>query len=357
MTPRTPRSTPQQSPFTILSSDNNQQESPVRDEICAAPDQLFSPLDTASLLCTESMDLMDLDDGHQSNENTPHNDKRKKSKENARSKGINKSHGHRSSQKKNHPNEEKHRQARRCRRQLEKSFPTPEKHTLNTETPLITGVFENTDINGCQDFDGYFQFYQQMAAEYPETPETASRVAQMWRNMSPDSRDTFVAMAALDSQSVTSILSDFSDDLRDLELDPIIDCFQPSDQEESTPQCVPEYSGESPHQPGVDSRTFQTVPESPSDLSTYLKMGPGDPVARDHQHTYQDMFDSAAFNAGSIYQAAYMISANQFLDQSSGVQTLGNQSSTMSESSQAVPDIDLVLDHLIQVEDFRIPTS
>ncbi|XP_021344444.1 uncharacterized protein LOC110444388, partial [Mizuhopecten yessoensis] len=69
VTPGTPRSNPpQKSPFTALSSDNHPQDSPPRDEICMAPDLLFSPLDTAKLLCTESMDLMDLDDGHQPNE-------------------------------------------------------------------------------------------------------------------------------------------------------------------------------------------------------------------------------------------------------------------------------------------------
>ncbi|XP_033752036.1 uncharacterized protein LOC117335888 [Pecten maximus] len=369
VTPGSPRSKPQhQSPFTVLSSDNHQQDSPPRDEICMVPDLLFSPLDTASLLCTESMDLMDLDDGHQPNENTPHHDKGKKTKEIIRDRGTNKSHGQtrrsRSLQNQHHPSEENHRQARRCRRQLEKSFPASEK-TLTTETPVITGVFENTDINCCQDFDGYFQFYQQMAAESPETPETASRVAQMWRSMSPNSRETFVAMAALDSQSVTSIISDFSDDLRDLDLEPIIDCFQPSAKESNGSQCVPEYTSDSPehvhHSPPHSS--VQMVPESTvKNMTSYLKMGPAS-VSPDltGQHAYQDMFDSAAFNTGSIYQAAYMISANQFLDQSDISGEMCDRpycplTSPPDEAtdSQAVPDMDLVLGHLI--EDFKIPT-
>lgn len=69
----------------------------------------------------------------------------------------------------------------------------------------------------------YFLFYQYVAGDKTSDNmmkgEMATQVSQMWREMPEDTRDTFIAMAALEgSQSQSSHLSD---DLKELDVKPI----------------------------------------------------------------------------------------------------------------------------------------
>ncbi|XP_076114690.1 uncharacterized protein LOC143082740 [Mytilus galloprovincialis] len=176
-----------------------------------------------SLLCDETIDHMDLgdeDDLAEKNSRTPQNsikpkEKRHKIAEKGKKfRSLSSSSSGGNSVQTSHSGGKGRNTEAKCRRQLEKCF-TAEKDSL----PVITGVFDNTDTN-CLDFDGYFLFYQFVAGDKEETlkGEMASEVSQMWKEMPEDTKDTFIAMAALEgSQSDSSHLSD---DLIELDVKP-----------------------------------------------------------------------------------------------------------------------------------------
>ena len=68
----------------------------------------------------------------------------------------------------------------------------------------------------------YYLFYQFVAGDKSKhsalQQDVTNQVSQMWQEMSEDDKDTFIAMAALEGSQSDSNLSD---DLRELEVEPI----------------------------------------------------------------------------------------------------------------------------------------
>lgn len=176
-----------------------------------------------SLLCDETIDHMDLGDDHdlaKKNSRTPQNSIKPKeqthkmAEKGKKFRSLSSSSSGSNSTQTSHSGGKGRNTEAKCRRQLEKCF-TAEKDSL----PIITGVFDNTDTN-CLDFDGYFLFYQFVAGDKEKIikGEMASEVSQMWQEMPDDTKDTFIAMAALEgSQSDSCHLND---DLRELDVRP-----------------------------------------------------------------------------------------------------------------------------------------
>ncbi|KAL5007111.1 hypothetical protein ScPMuIL_015917 [Solemya velum] len=169
--------------------------------------------DAKSLLCTESIENMDLEDGWEI-EKTPH----EKPIENLTEEWI--AHPHKSCCETPTKKQRKHM---KCRKRLENFYPQKEEEMQ----PIITGVFDK-DASAL-DFDRYLLFYGHVAEQlkFQETADTdvAHRVSRMWQNMSEEDRETLITIASLDR--TTSPMSDhssnLSEDLIDLDVKPLVD--------------------------------------------------------------------------------------------------------------------------------------
>ncbi|CAG2242426.1 unnamed protein product [Mytilus edulis] len=90
----------------------------------------------------------------------------------------------------------------------------------SVQTSHSGGKGRNTEAKCRRQLEKYFLFYQFVAGDKEETlkGEMASEVSQMWKEMPEDTKDTFIAMAALEGSLSDS--SHLSDDLIELDVKP-----------------------------------------------------------------------------------------------------------------------------------------
>ncbi|XP_064605631.1 uncharacterized protein LOC135470549 isoform X2 [Liolophura sinensis] len=101
----------------------------------------------------------------------------------------------------------------KCRKQLESLY-DQENDIFPTPLPLNV-ISIPSDTSECSNFDGYFYFYRQMSGalenhlnqEEMRSPTFAETISQMWNDMNEDQKTTLVTIAALENSNSSSSTS------------------------------------------------------------------------------------------------------------------------------------------------------
>ncbi|KAK3585409.1 hypothetical protein CHS0354_020122 [Potamilus streckersoni] len=211
--PSTPAKSLIGSPFSCFSSLSRTPGSScvkVRDYLEMTDDET----ETKSLLCTETIDTMDLeDDGIVPCEKD-------------RIKDVFLAGSATDVIKSEISSNRKSRNSKsRCRRRLEGSFPADQGELSPELSP--PGQFLNNSDDSCLDFDGYFLFYQHQRQssilDESETPfvseENLRDVTHMWENMATEYRQVYKTIACMKNSSEDSL--DLAEDLKEIDLKPL----------------------------------------------------------------------------------------------------------------------------------------